>query len=179
MALLLTADGSGLQRVGRGLSFVGAAGPSFDTDAAAYIAAVEAADGQALEAATQTAINTFVVGCKADGNWNAIKASCILAGARTLSGALVPLAGPAPTNNNFVSADYNRVTGLIGNGATKYLNSNRLNSSDPQNSKHICVYATAASSTTGQWRSLMGSLAVTGIGRSDIEYSTKIGRAHV
>ena len=146
MALLLTADGSGLQRVGRGLAFAGTAGPSFDTDAATYIAAVEAADGQALEAATQTAINTFVVGCKADGNWNAIKAACILAGARTLSGALVPLAGPAPTNNNFVSADYNRKTGLAGNGSTKYLNSNRANNADPQNSQHVGIFVTGANS---------------------------------
>lgn len=73
----------------------------FDPDAAAYIAAVEAADGQPLEPAVKTAINSFVVGCKADGIWAAIKAACILAGARTLSGALVPLAGTAPTNFNF------------------------------------------------------------------------------
>jgi len=61
-----------------------------DPDAQAYITAVETADGQALETAVRTAINNFVVGCKADGIWNAIKASCILAGARTLAGALVP-----------------------------------------------------------------------------------------
>jgi len=69
--------------------------------AGAYIAAVEAADGQALESGVKTAITNFVAGCRADGIWNAIKASCILAGARTLSGALVPLVGTAPTNFNF------------------------------------------------------------------------------
>jgi hypothetical protein len=31
--------------------------------------------------------------------------------------------GTAPTNNNFVDADYNRETGLVGNGSTKYLDS--------------------------------------------------------
>jgi hypothetical protein len=77
-----------------------------DADAVAYIAAVEAADGQALEAATRMAINSFVKGCKADGIWTAIKASCILAGARTRLGALTPLAGTAPTNFNFVDGDY-------------------------------------------------------------------------
>jgi hypothetical protein len=116
---------------------------SFDPDAAAYIAAVEAADTQALETNTRYAINDFVIGCKADGIWTAIKASCILAGARTLAGALVPLAGTAPTNNNFVSGDYNRKTGLAGNGSTKYLNSNRNNNADPQDSKHISVYGTS------------------------------------
>ncbi|NBS70280.1 hypothetical protein EBT31_15420, partial [bacterium] len=80
------------------------------------------------------------VGCKNDGIWSAIKASCILAGARTLSGALIPLAGTAPTNNNFVSNDYSRKTGLIGDGATKYLNSNRNNNADPQNNNHNAAY---------------------------------------
>ena len=112
-----------------------------DPDAGAYIAAVEAADGQLLEFGVGKAINDFVVGCKQDGVWSAIKASCILAGARTLSGALVPLAGTAPTNNNFVSGDYNRKTGLVGNGSTKYLNSNRSNNADPQNSRHLVAYA--------------------------------------
>ena len=113
-----------------------------DVNAAAYIAAVEAADGQTLEAGVKTAINTFVVGCKADGIWDAIKASCILAGARTLSGALVPLAGTAPTNFNFVSGDYDRKTGLIGNGTTKYLNANRNNNADPQSNQHFSAFTT-------------------------------------
>jgi hypothetical protein len=115
-----------------------------DPDAAAYITAVETADGQALEEKTKIAIDNFVLGCKADGIWTAIKASCILAGARTLTGALVPLVGAAPTNFNFVSGDYNRETGLVGDGSTKYLNSNRNNNADPQNSKHMAAYATVA-----------------------------------
>jgi len=115
-----------------------------DPDAAVYVAAVEAADGQSLETATKVAIHSFVKGCKADGIWPAIKASCILAGARTLAGALVPLVGTTPTNFNFVSAtDYNRKTGLVGDGSTKYLDSNRNNNVDPQNSKHLSAYVTA------------------------------------
>jgi hypothetical protein len=117
-----------------------------DADARAYIAAVNAADGQPLEQATQLAINDFIVGCKADGIWSAIRASCILMGARTLSGALTPLVGAAPTNSNFVSADYNRKTGLVGNGSSKYLDSNRASNADPQNSYHLSVYIAA---TTG------------------------------
>ena len=111
-----------------------------DSDAAAYITAVEAADTQSLETGVKLAINDFVVGCKDDGIWNAIKASCILAGARTLTGALTPLVGAAPTNFNFVSGDYNRKTGLKGDGSTKYLNSNRNNNADPQDSCHLSVY---------------------------------------
>ena len=123
----------------------------FDTDAQAYITAVETADGAALERDVKTAINNFVVGCKADGIWSSIKASCILAGARTLNGALVPLVGTAgPTNLNFVSGDYNRKTGLVGDGSTKRLNSNRNCRTDPTDNCHLSVYATtiAASSTT-------------------------------
>ena len=119
-----------------------------DPDAASYIANVEAADGQELEYDVRMAINTFVKGCKADGIWDAIKASCILAGARTLSGALVPLAGTAPTNFNFVSGDYNRKTGLIGDGSTKYLDSNRNNNADPQDNSHHSFWLSGISSAS-------------------------------
>ena len=130
---------------------VGATGGGFDADATAYIAAVEAADGAALEAGVKTAINDFVVGCKADGIWTALKASCILAGARTLSGALVPLAGTAPTNNNFVSGDYNRKTGLVGDASTKYLNSNRNSNTDPQDNRHVAVYSSVSSTNVSYY----------------------------
>ena len=48
----------------------------YDADALAYFARVEGASGdnQVLETAVKDAINAFVVGCKADGIWNAIKA---------------------------------------------------------------------------------------------------------
>jgi hypothetical protein len=117
-----------------------------DPDAKAYLDAVETADTQALEAAVRKAVDDFVKGCKADGIWSAIKASCILAGARTLTGALTPLVGSAPTNNNFVSGDYDREDGLVGNGSTKYINSNRNNNADPQNDQHMMVYVSQAGS---------------------------------
>jgi hypothetical protein len=115
-----------------------------DPDARDFTQRVEAADGAALEDGIKLAYADFIRGCKADGIWNAIKASCILAGARTLSGALAPLAGTAPTNFNFVSGDYNRKTGLAGDGSTKYLNSNRNNNADPQDSQHLSVFASTA-----------------------------------
>ena len=123
---------------------------AYDPDAQSYITAVETADGQALEVGVKDAINAFVVGCKSDGIWNAIKASCILAGARTLAGALVPLVGTAPTNYNFASADYDRETGLVGDGSTKYLDANRASNADPQNNKHISMYVTEKTGS-GPW----------------------------
>jgi hypothetical protein len=122
-----------------------------DPDAAAYLNAVESADTQALEAAVRKAVDDFVKGLKADGIWSAIKASCILAGARTLTGALVPLVGSAPTNvsNLFVSGDYDREDGLIGvpANATR-LDSNYNINSVGQDDAHAAVYVTAAPSLT-------------------------------
>jgi hypothetical protein len=112
-----------------------------DADARTYITAVRNADGQFMEPAVQTAINNFITGCKTDGTWTAIKASCILMGARTLSGALTPLVGSAPTNNGpFVSGDYNRKTGLIGNASTKHLDANFSGTAVPRDDNHQSVY---------------------------------------
>jgi hypothetical protein len=130
---------------------------TYDTDAQAYFDRVEGADSQTLEPAVKTAINDFVVGCKDDGIWDAIKASCILAGARTLSGALQPLVGTAPTNYNFVPDDYDRKTGLVGDAITKYLNSNRANNADPQDSQHLSVFVTELRTTGSTYMGAGGS----------------------
>ena len=122
----------------------------FDRDALAYIRNVEAADGAYLETGVKSAINAFVVGCKRDGIWNAIKASCILCGARTIEGALVPLAGDAPTSYNFASGDYDR-TKLTGDGATKYLSSNRSGQDDGRDDAHLAIYVSAIGSAYGAY----------------------------
>ena len=123
-------------------------GGGYDADAQDFINRVIAADVSAgntsgLEVGVQDAYNSFFVGCKADGNLSALKASCILAGARTLNGAVTPLVStmPTPTNNGpFVPSDYDRETGLKGNGSTKYLDTNRADNADPQNNKHLACY---------------------------------------
>jgi hypothetical protein len=138
-----------------------------DADAQAYVNAVEVADRERIEDPVRFAINNFVIGCKADGIWTAIKASCILAGARTLSGALVPLVGTAPTNNNFVSGDYNRKTGLVGDGSTKYLDSNRNNNADPQNNHHMAMQISTLSS--------VGNIGYIGAGNTPDAGATRIG----
>jgi len=127
---------------------------SGDPDALRYIASVQNADQQSLEPAVRKAITDFIVGCKADGIWGAIKASCILAGARTLSGALVPLKGAAPTNVNFVSGDYNRKTGLISNGTTKYIDTNFNRLSVGQDDCHAAAFVSVAG--TGSFGRLIG-----------------------
>lgn len=121
----------------------------FDSNALTYINAVEAADGEALEFGVKTAINDFVVGCKADGIWTAIKASCILAGARTLSGVLTPLVGTAPSGILITSVNYDRIMGIVGNGGDRRITTSRNNNSDPQNNNHNAVYITVPFSTAG------------------------------
>ena len=122
---------------------------TYDEDALNYLTAVEAADGQALESSVKSAINTFVVGCKADGIWDAIVACCIMAGARTVAGAIVPLRGNAPTNNNFVAGDYSRTLGLLGDDSNKYLATDYNNNDTtnfPQDNSHISCYVSASQS---------------------------------
>jgi hypothetical protein len=128
-----------------------------DPDVQAYLSAVEQADGQALEYPVAYAVDEFVRGCKADGIWDAIKASCILAGARTRLGALTPLVGTAPTSFNFVDDDYNRKTGLVGDGSTKYLDSNRNNNADPINSVHQAVFMSQPDSGGAAVRGIIGA----------------------
>jgi hypothetical protein len=111
-----------------------------DPRARDIIGAIQQADGQALEDVVRTAINAFVVGCRADGIYDAMKAWRFLAGPRTLNGVIKAGVGADPTNTNFVSGDYNRTAGLIGNGATKCLRSGRNNNADPQDSNHNAVY---------------------------------------
>jgi hypothetical protein len=136
----------------------------FDSDALAYINAVEDADIQELEDSIKIAINDFVIGCKDDGIWDAIKASCILAGARTLLGALVPLKGSAPTSFNFVSGDYNRKTGLKGDGINKSIDTNTAHNIASQNNAHASIYASFLPTNTQGSYIYVTSGSVTGIG---------------
>jgi hypothetical protein len=119
------------------------------------------------------AINEFIVGCKSDGIWDAIKACGILAGWNNLSGCLTPLKGPAPTNINFAGTDYDRVSGLKGNGSTKYLNSNRNNNADPQNSHHLAFYVTEADTTVSGNPGFIGTGGAQS-GESVIGYATSL-----
>lgn len=131
--------------------------PSYVQDYLDRVTAADVAAGntQGLELGVTDAFNTALQDLVADATLgisggviaqaaSKTKGSCVMAGARTLAGALVPLVGPAPTNFNFVSGDYNRKTGLIGNGSTKYLSSGLAYNSIPTNNEHLSVYASTA-----------------------------------
>jgi hypothetical protein len=141
--------------------FAAAAG-GYDTDAQARIAAIEAADGQVLETATRDAINTLVLALKAGSLWTNAAQLLLPCGPRTLSGALVPLKGAAPTNgtgsagsSQFVSGDYNRKTGLgDASNTSKFLDSNVLQNSLPATS-HALVWHGSVTESSGD-RILIG-----------------------
>lgn len=128
------------------MSWIISGSEKFDPDAQSYIGRVESADQDNLEPAVKSAINEFVVGCKSDGIWDSISATCILSGAKTLNGALIALKGPDPTNYGpFTQSDYNRKTGIIGDELTKYLDTNVYHESLPPLSKHTSVYVSQVS----------------------------------
>ena len=91
-----------------------------------------------------------------------IKAMPFMVGARTLQGCLVPVVGPAPTRFGTEGGwNYNRKTGTAGNGTNNYLDSGRNNNADPQNSKHVSVYASTRNSE-GEIRSYIGAAFASG-----------------
>lgn len=79
-----------------------------DADCLDYLGRMAAADGAGVEVSVANAVDAFISGAKDAGVWDSIRASCVLAGARTLAGALVPLknegpelwAAPTPTIEN-------------------------------------------------------------------------------
>ena len=132
--------------------------PTYVQDYLDRVTAADVAAGNTsgLELGVTDGANTFIQDLVNDGLLgvsggvisqaaSVIKASPIMAGARTRLGAMTPLVGSAPTSFNFGDGDYNRKTGLVGDGLTRYLDSNRNNNADPQNNFHLSVYASSAS----------------------------------
>lgn len=139
---------------------------TFDTDANTWFTNVAAVSS--VSSANKISINAFFASLKQGGVWNAIQQSNLFAGATSLSGALVPIVGNAPTNylNSFIDSDYNYLTGLKGNASTKYLNTGRANNADVnQSSRHIYVCTTENAATAGTNIYLLGSGNIAGEAR--------------
>ena len=87
-----------------------------DADAIDYLSRMATADGAGVEVGVAVAVDAFFRDAKESGVFSSIRASCLLAGARTLAGALVPLRNegpelvdinslPTPTIYNFGDSD--------------------------------------------------------------------------
>jgi hypothetical protein len=98
-----------------------------------------------------------------------------MAGARTVAGAIVPLKGNAPTNNNFVIGDYSRKLGLLGNDSNKYLATGYNNNDTtnfPQNDSHISCYVSA--SQTDGTGTLVGGINLAAGNRMALYYVNSV-----
>ena len=125
------------------------------------------AAGGTLSEASLDAVEKFVRDCKNNELWDKLLEVAPFAGSN-LSAALVKLIHPAGvsgtiTNVNFVSGDYAETGpngGLLGDGATKYLNTGfNLASFLPDNS-HLSFYLREDVSASAN-RSLLGGLSST------------------
>jgi len=67
-----------------------------DADALDYLDRMAAADGTSVEVGVATAVDAFFRDARESGVLSSIRSSCVLAGARTLAGALVPLKNEGP-----------------------------------------------------------------------------------
>jgi hypothetical protein len=130
-----------------------------DTDSIAWIEAVETADGQTLEQDVRYAMNQLVLDLKANSLWTPIQTMNVHMAARTLAGSLIDVKTPSASwaNTNFVSGDYNRTTGLLGDGATKYLDTGRANNADGQNDQAMWQMVTADHTNLGLGRTYIAA----------------------
>lgn len=114
----------------------------YDSDAWSWIQAVETADGQTLETGVRLAMNALVIDLKSSSLWTGITSMLVKCGPRTLAGAIIDIKTPASswTNNNFVSGDYNRTTGIKGDGINKRLISTVVNNTLAQDNRAIWEY---------------------------------------
>jgi hypothetical protein len=156
-------------------SFVLYSGPVQDYIDRVIAADVAAGNNLGLETAVRDAYSNFITNRINDGVFGTnggvlsqansiIKGAFIMGGAQTISGALVPLIGSAPTRSGTESGwNYNRKTGLRGNGTNNDISSNRAANLNPQNNAHIAIYTTvdgqgcATGTTTGAETQLLYS----------------------
>jgi len=140
---------------------------SIDPDADAYIAAVEAADGESLESPIKQYFTDFILGCKYDNIWNSVKGGCILVGARTRLGSYIDIKTKTQllSSYNFVDGDYSRSLGLSGNGSSKYLDSNISHNVMSLDNGHVGLYVSKVHTAGNRTYIRSDSGSVTGLSK--------------
>lgn len=145
-----------------------------DMDAFEYITAVQNIDGQPLEDGVKIAIDDLFKDLKSENLWEDITQFVLLSGPRTLNGALIPLKGPAPDNLGLTSSQYNRKTGLKGDG-TNVIDTKVANNGIPDEC-HGSVWIEELN-TTGAFRVYLGSGTFGGTSKH-FQLGRQIGGAH-
>jgi hypothetical protein len=170
----------------------GSVGPSYDPDALAWFTAVEAT-GNTITLANKTAFNTAFLALKSNNIWSRITQGCFFVGidgANPLTGAFTPFKTPTgitPTNVNFTTSDYNRLTGIvqdstgggdqgtktIDTGVQNHLTTSTENPALPRNDRHILLYNSRNDLNTDQTvGSFFASVGGTGTRRCRAELSS-------
>jgi hypothetical protein len=162
-------------------SFFSGASAGFSAAAQDYFARLDSVG--ALIPDHQTPIAAYIDALVALGGsyWDDMPCHCLFAGVG-YAGTIVPLRDGmvVPTLVNFVSGDHNAVTGLKGDGSTKYANLNRNNNAEAQNSQSMSVYIDTVhtSGTTGFYFDAGGqSSGASGLGRSGVTASNIFARS--
>jgi hypothetical protein len=137
----------------------GSAPPAYDPDAQAWFSAVEAT-GNTISSANKSVFNTAFLSLKSNDIWDRITQGCFFVGidgSNPLAGAFIPFKTPSgvtPSNVNFTTSDYNRLTGIvqdspgggtrgtktINTGVQNHLTTSTENPSFPRNNRHIMLY---------------------------------------
>lgn len=154
-------------------------GEVYDSDAQAYFNRIVAA-GTSITEPNKAAVNAFVLGCKADGNWSQFKSAVLLCGYDNLVDfplvSLISYGSITPYKVNFISSDYDRTTGLKGNGSSKAIACELRNSDQtfmPRYNRSMGVYCTTAEIESDPLACLIGQgssiLTSTGISRIRID----------
>jgi hypothetical protein len=142
-----------------------------DPDARNYIARIENQDGQPLEEGVRNAYCKLVADLKETEIWPLITCCCILAGARTINGAIEPLIGADQLiiNGPWPESDYNRKTGLYSDASNdKYINT------QTQSDSHAAIWLSSFTRDSGdiETKTYIGFRPLTGA-------ETSIARAFV
>lgn len=131
-----------------------------DADALAWANNVASGDGGVeLEDAIKQAMDTYVqtlkttgLGGAAGSIWSQAVQLLLHCGPRTLAGALRPLKGAVPTNNNYVSGNYNRKSGLgKASNTNAYLDSNVPLTALGATSHALFAYGSITETTNYKW----------------------------
>ena len=113
-----------------------------DLDALNYIREVERVSKGEMHPVAKLAINQFVIEAKRFDLWDSINTCCILMGARTVAGALIPLKGTDPIGGGTLSSLYaiNNQPGIDFDGDTaNYIDTGIKVNADASNDHHMAL----------------------------------------
>jgi len=117
-------------------------GPAYDLDFQNYLDRA-AVLGLTATSANKAVGNALFVGLKADGLWTNISELYLIDMFDSFSSTWPKakyVTNPTISFVNFVSGDYNRTTGLVGNGTSKYGNLNHNGAARLMSNSHACFY---------------------------------------